>query len=372
MSCVVIHGFYGAGNLGDEAILSVLLADLATIGDVEPLVLSAWPREVRRLHGVASTDPSRLGGVVGRWHLRKSDAFVLGGGGLLKDYGESSANVRAWLRWLRRARTRGQRTALWAVGVENLRFPESMQLIRDTLQDVDLVSVRDESSARRLREIGVSRPIGVSADPAVTLGAAHRRTRSPNDRPRIAVCLRHWFRYGPAVHDERQNARLLDAIAATLDHAVREWGAHIDFVPFRTVGYDDDRRVMHDVSRRMRYADAATHRDATPHPVEAAELLASADIVVGMRLHSVILATAAGVPSLALSYMEKVRDYMATIGQERFCLDAEQAAPDRMVEMLETLRVGSADVSSRLVAATDALRVRYDDARSDLTTLLAR
>ena len=371
MSRVVIHGFYGAGNLGDEAILAVLLRDLATIGHIEPLVFSGWPREVRRLHGTASIDPSRLGGLAGRWQLRQADAFVLGGGGLLKDYGESSGNVRAWLRWLGRAQARVQRTAVWAVGVENLRFRESIRLIRDTLQDVDLVSVRDESSARRLRDIGVTRPISVSADPAVTLGAARRRNRSPNERPRIVVCLRHWFRYGPALHDEPQYQRLLDAVAMTLDHAVREWDAHIEFVPFRTVGYDDDRRVMRAVSGRMRHGDGATHRDSTPHPVEAAELLASADIVVGMRLHSAILATAAGVPSLALSYMDKVRDYMATIGQERFCLDVEEAAPDRMLAMLETLRAGSPEVSSQLIAATDALRARYDGARRELTTLLA-
>lgn len=371
MSRVVIHGFYGAGNLGDEAILAVLLGDLATIGDIDPLVFSGWPREVRRLHGIASVNPSRLGGLAGRWQMQQADAFVLGGGGLLKDYGESSANVRAWLRWLRRARTRRQRTAVWAVGVENLRFRESIQLIRDTLQDVDLVSVRDESSARRLREIGVTRPISVTADPAVTLGAARRRKRSPNDRPRIVVCLRHWFKYGPALHDEPQNERLLDAVAVTLDHAVREWGAHIEFVPFRTIGYDDDRRVMHAVSRRMRSGEGATHRNSTPHPIEAADLLASADIVIGMRLHSVILATAAGVPSLALSYMAKVRDYMATIGQERFCLDVEEAASDPMLALLEALRAESLDVSSQLVAATDSLCDRYDGARRELAILLA-
>ena len=369
---VVVHGFYGAGNLGDEAILTVLLADLANIGDIEPLVFSRRPREVQRLHGAASVNPARLGGLTGRWRLRQASAFVLGGGGLLKDYGETSANVRAWLRWLRRARAGGRRTAVWAVGVENLRFPESIELIRETLEDVDVVSVRDESSARRLREIGVSRPIGVSADPAVTLGAAYRRARSPDERPRIVVCLRHWFKYGPALHDERRNARLLDSVAATLDHAVTEWGAHLEFVPFRTVDYDDDRRVMHAVADRMRHGAVVSHRESAPRPAEAAELLASADLVVGMRLHSVILATAAGVPTLALSYMAKVRDYMSAIGQERFCVDVEDAGPERLREMLETLRRGSLDVSAQLIAATDSLCARYDSARAELAILLRR
>ncbi|HEX6589371.1 MAG TPA: polysaccharide pyruvyl transferase family protein [Longimicrobiales bacterium] len=366
---VIVHGFYGAGNVGDEAILSVLLRDLARDAAVTPVVFSSRPREVRRLHGVPSLDPNGVAGLAGWWRLRRSRAFILGGGGLLKDYGESPEGARAWLRWLRRARGAGHQRAVWAVGVENLRFAETRRSIRETLEEVDLVTVRDEASMRRLREIGVTRPIGLAADPAVTLADARRRVRRWRDRPRIAVCLRHWFRFGPTIADPQQNERMLDALARALDFAVAEWDARIEFVPFRTAGYDDDRRVMRSVSGRMRHGGDSIHQ-SRPTPERAAELLADADLVVGMRLHSVILATAAGVPTLALSYMEKVADYMSTIHQERYCMPVEEAAPDRLLDMLLALQRDYSSASAQLVAASEALAARYAAARDDLIAMV--
>jgi polysaccharide pyruvyl transferase WcaK-like protein len=54
---------------------------------------------------------------------------------------------------------------------------------------------------------------------------------------------------------------------------------------------------------------------------EMARLVQSCDLVVGMRMHSIVLATLSGVPSVALDYDPKVAELMKRIGRGDFCLD---------------------------------------------------
>ena len=65
---LVISGYYGYGNTGDEAVLEGMLTSLHKAGHVHTTVLSADPEATRALHGVdaiSRTDPrgsvARLG-----------------------------------------------------------------------------------------------------------------------------------------------------------------------------------------------------------------------------------------------------------------------------------------------------------------------
>lgn len=49
----IIHGYFGFGNVGDEAILSVIIDEFRSIfGDVEFVILSVDPERTMRLHHV--------------------------------------------------------------------------------------------------------------------------------------------------------------------------------------------------------------------------------------------------------------------------------------------------------------------------------
>lgn len=83
---IVVSGYYGFANLGDEAILAALCADLEVLGGFsrrEILVLSHNPADTESVHGVRAID---------RYNLRKvwqilgiARGFVSGGGSLLQD-----------------------------------------------------------------------------------------------------------------------------------------------------------------------------------------------------------------------------------------------------------------------------------------------
>ena len=88
---IVLHGYYGAGNLGDEAILAGILRGIRNqLGQFEAWVVSASPKATERLHGVRAIDRHDLHGIADL--LGNSHTLLFGGGGLCNDYWSTRAS----------------------------------------------------------------------------------------------------------------------------------------------------------------------------------------------------------------------------------------------------------------------------------------
>ncbi|MBP7578818.1 MAG: polysaccharide pyruvyl transferase family protein, partial [Candidatus Obscuribacter sp.] len=83
---VVVSGYYGFNNLGDEAILEELVSELKTLVALEDIVvLSQDPNATANLYGVKAINRwqiSKIAGLMGQTKL-----FISGGGGLFQDTG---------------------------------------------------------------------------------------------------------------------------------------------------------------------------------------------------------------------------------------------------------------------------------------------
>jgi|SRR5690625_1506468 len=350
---VIVHGFYGAGNVGDEAILAATLDAIRESG-AEPFVFAWKPERVRADFDVPSLNPHHARKVAVWYVLLQSHAYLLGGGGLIKDFGGSPRSLGRWIDLLDAARRLGVRTMTWSVGVENLFYPESRARVREVLEHVDVVTVRDVCSAERLCEVGVKRNVIVTADPVPFLARTWRSRRHINRGLRIAVCVREWYSSKRELEDPEAFGRCLDALAEALDHVLEHHGASVTFVPFRTVEGDDDREVGRAVMQRMRNM-ATLIETADPSVDETLYQVAEADLVIAMRLHAAVMASSMGIPTLALAYMPKVRDYMSEIQQERFCLSMDEVTADRLITQVELLIAESEALSVDLMQRTDEL-----------------
>jgi polysaccharide pyruvyl transferase WcaK-like protein len=82
---VAISGSYGGLNLGDEAILEVILRELRASLDVDVVVFSRNPKDTERRHRVRAVPIRAMHKDEIFEELRKLDLFVLGGGGILYD-----------------------------------------------------------------------------------------------------------------------------------------------------------------------------------------------------------------------------------------------------------------------------------------------
>ncbi|HXV92392.1 MAG TPA: polysaccharide pyruvyl transferase family protein [Pseudonocardia sp.] len=304
-----VLGSYGGLNVGDEAILTSVLADLRALRPRARLVVfSRDPGHTREHHGV---DEVVAWETADRRATADSaaclDLLVLGGGGVLYD-GEAGR----YLRLVQAAHRAGVPVFVHAVGAGPLRDPHQQAAVRDALAGVADLVVRDEESRRVLEDAGVDREIVVTADPALLLPPARvereclARAGVPDGVRLVGVSVREPGRAAEHLDEDGYHA-LLATVADFLAHRI---DAYLVFLPMER----DDVRHAHSVLSRM--ADPSRGRILHgPHrPADVLGLMRHLELVVGMRLHVLVFAALAGVPFLPLPYAGKVFDFARVTG----------------------------------------------------------
>src|SRR5437868_15120119 len=159
-----ITGSYGGLNLGDEAILQSILEQLRQeVPDCEITVFSRDAEDTKRRHNVERAVPVRkLSRAEVVPEIERLDLLIFGGGGILYD-----ADARIYLREVQVAKEHGVPVMLFAVGAGPLVEPTVQAAVKEALDDVAAITVRERSAQQTLETAGVHREVVVTADPAL-------------------------------------------------------------------------------------------------------------------------------------------------------------------------------------------------------------
>ena len=347
MKRLLLSGYYGYGNAGDEAVLAGLVTGFRAArpeAELEIIALSGRPAETRAAHGILAADRYKPGTLLRE--IRCADLVLSGGGSLLQDV-TSAHGIFYYLGVVRMAQLLGRKTMFIAQGIGPLRLARSRRLVRSVANRLNAVTVRDPASAALLAEIGVKRPpIEVTADPALLLSASRPAGEGP-ETASFGVALRPWGgQEGVAAH-------VADACASVLS------GRRALLLPMQA---GSDKPVAEQFAHQWHQGNHAGNR-ATLCSLEKGLTpllanIASCDLMIGMRLHALILAAAAGVPSVALSYDPKVDAFMQGSGQGDAVYDLARPDPDVLRSLLTRVWAERADRAAALRAALPALRAR--------------
>lgn len=304
---ILLSGYYGFGNIGDEAVLEALLRLCGTVWKgVEFVVLSAAPGETESCHKVRACSRWRPDALFRE--LVHADLFLSGGGSLFQD-ATSRRSLAYYLAQLELARWVDTPRVVAFQGVGPLRRESSRRAVASVLQDASAIVVRDPESATLLREVGVlSPPIRVAADPALLLTPQPQdRGKSllkqcgvPPSRPVLAVSLREWPTLTTA----------LPAVCAALRMVRDRRNMSLLLLPLhRRADLDVCRRVQGDVGERCHVLGEELS------PAGYVTLLSECALLLGMRLHSLVFAVASGTPVVGLSYDPKVAAFLKQTDQ---------------------------------------------------------
>jgi polysaccharide pyruvyl transferase CsaB len=299
---VLLCGYYGEHNLGDDALLEVLLSQLPA--GCQAVVTAHDAALVHERFGVETVPRRSLPLVLKA--LRRCDALVLGGGSLLQD----STSFRSLLYYgalIAAARLEGKPVLLWGQGLGPLGRRRSRLLVGRLLRLATAVSWRDPESAALAKCLGREGPVG--SDPVWALPPQLWRGGGGP----LVLCFRPTRQLQGAAWRPYLHA---------LDQLARERDREVIWLPFHAT---QDRGLLEQLRQQQLLPaglDARSREVLAERPTEAMAMGSGAGLVVAMRLHGLILAALSGAPCAALSYDPKVAAAAAALGCPCHSLDA--------------------------------------------------
>ena len=294
---VVMSGYYGFKNIGDEAILQAINSNINEITyDVSITVLSSDPTDTKERYGYSSVNS--FNPIKALRAISKCDALISGGGSLLQDV-TSTRSLLYYLFIIRMATLMNKKVMLYANGIGPVKKESNRRRVKRVLSRIDVITLRDSASLDELRLMGINRDdMRITADPVFTMDGIDREKAQliagiPS-KPFIAVSIRDWSDMGG----------FCEEIAAVCDEIYEELGREIIFISMqanRDVGIS--KRVQGIMKSPSHIIEDRLSAE------EMIGVIGLADAMIAMRLHALIFAARMNIPFASIMYDPKVTAY---------------------------------------------------------------
>jgi len=306
MSNIVVSGYYGSKNAGDEAMLAAMIEVLSDLDPkVNITVISANPKDTAERHGVRAVSWIRVFDILAA--LRRADLLISGGGSLLQNV-TSGRSLYYYLGVIFLAQLVGTPVMLYAQGVGPVCGRFARRLMTWISNRASLITVRDKGSLGELQSLAVTRPhIEVTADPVLAIHpvdkgigrAILRAYHADGAKPVVGISVREW----------REWRHYKQVIAAAADQIAEEFGARIVFLPMQ---YPEDVKVAELIAGQTKHPVTVLKDEYTTS--ELLSIAGNLDLLISIRLHALIFAGVMGVPMIGISYDPKIDRFMDSMG----------------------------------------------------------
>lgn len=329
---IVISGYYGFHNSGDEAVLrSILLAlqeqsSQANI-TIQPIVLSADPAWTTKMYGVEAVPRMHPASLYKA--ISSSDGLISGGGSLLQD-ATSAKTIPYYTGVIKLAQWLNKPTFIYAQGIGPVHRRFLYPFIKSAMRSSAYISVRDDQSAVFLKQIGVKgKTIEVVPDPVMgmPLPSNDMNEAITDQRPIVGVSVRYW----------RQDQRDLDEVGQALAALANKQDVRIRFLPFHTP--DDIKAseyVMGKLQPQLPAQSTVEIVKSSDDPQQMLAEVSKCDALFGMRLHALIYAANQRVPLIGLSYDPKIDQFLKRLDMIAVG-STEQLNPEQFAQEMSEL-----------------------------------
>lgn len=287
---LLLAGYFGCGNIGDDAIMLGFARQLKG-ADFSVSVLTGNPEETYRNYGFHAVQRKDLT-LVGK-AIENCDCLVFPGGSIFQDV-TSVKSVAYYSQLIRKAKASGKKVVLLGQGVGPLNRFLGKRMAAQAFNAADIVSVRDPGSVATLKALGVKKRIPVTADTAFLLPKPSESEGQDNfkigDMQTVGLSPRPFGKGKDVVNLFGEVARLL---------------FQAKFMPVLVeMDPKEDGPLILEISKQQGGKIPDIRRLQTPMQLQ--QRLMRMDSVIAMRLHAGILAATVGVPPLMVSYDPKV------------------------------------------------------------------
>lgn len=306
---VMVSGYYGFKNSGDDALLMAMIDSLRMFKkDIKILVLSMNPKETKKIYGVDAINRFNVFQIL--WAMKRSKLLINGGGSLIQDI-TSTQSLMYYLSIIWMAKKMGLKVMVYANGIGPIYKEANRKLTKRIVNQVDMITLREEGSRQELRRLDIQKPpILVTADPALTLEAVDghavdevfQKEKIDCSGPLIGFSLRDW-----KGHEKRYG----EVIAQIADYMIEKYNVKPVFIPMQ---YPRDLPIAQKIVSRMQGKGYIIENQYSV--LQTLGIVKKMDMLIGMRLHTLIYAASLGVPLIGLVYEPKVAGFLEYVRQK--------------------------------------------------------
>lgn len=309
MSDIIISGYYGLGNSGDEALLKSIVSDLRSINpDITITALSGNAKLTHKLYGIRTVNRFNPFSVIKEFSSAK---LLLSGGGTLVQDATSTRSLLYYLGIMLLAKKMGLRVMMYANGMGPIK-DKNIKKVNKVLNEADLITLRENASLEEIARCGITKPqVIVTADPAFNLVASDRAVAdkilsefgiTAEDKI-IAVSVRNYKNLPENFAQEMATA--LDCIAAE--------GYIPVFIPMQL---KTDMPLSLCIAGKMKAPCRII--DCEMAVTDMLAVIGRCTIACGMRLHMLIFASVMNVPMAGIAYDPKIKGFMDYMKQKSY------------------------------------------------------
>ncbi len=304
---ILISGFYGFSNSGDEAVLQSIVELLKkNKPDLQIGVLTKDGKS-SDAKGIYPIDRTNLLQIIKI--MKHCKLFISGGGSLIQD-ATSSRSLYYYLGLILLAEMMGTKVMLYSNGIGPVDRKCNRLISRWILNRVELITLREPDSFEELTRMGIKKPTRlVTADPAIEILPAgeeeiaqlKKEIGFDSSRKTVSISVRKW---------KNETDKMISVLARTADRLIEEENMQVLLLPLH---YSEDYKVCQKLQKAMKHSCILPEKEC--RVVEMLGLIKNVEVAVGMRLHSLIYAASLNVPVVGIVYDTKVKGFLKYIGQ---------------------------------------------------------
>lgn len=296
----IVSGYYGFGNTGDDAVLTVLIKEIKLREDAAKIAVISEKKypELERfgVHFICRRSIRKTLSA-----LSRAKTLIFGGGSLMQDV-TSCRSLIYYALILKAGRALCDRTVIFANGIGPL-DKAGEKIAAGMLSSADAVSVRDPVSLGEAVRLGADpAAVTLSADPVFLMdthpaGGRTLLSGAGVDGRFFAVSLRNFPECEKSVHEVVRFCKMM-----------KNNGLFPVFFPMQDSADGELCR------RAAKECGGAVIADISAE--EILSVLALSEFSVGMRLHFLLFSLMTGKPTVALSYDPKIDSTVPYSGGE--------------------------------------------------------
>ncbi len=308
----IISGYYGFRNIGDDALLMSIIKDLKEFKpDIKLMVLSKIPSGTSKDFNVASVSRFNMFRIY--QNMRKSKAFIYGGGNLLQD-NTSTRSLMFYLGTVWLAKKLNLKIMFYANGIGPLKKRLNRIITRKIINKVDVITLREGLSFTELKHLDIISPrILLTADAALTVAEGCpdinfdilEHLGIDDKKPLLGISLRKY----PG-HEKFEHEKYETDIARVADYMASTYGIFPVFIPMQ---HPEDIPILENAAAKMNH-ESYIVKDKL-NICQTYSLFSKMDMTLGMRLHSLVFSAVAAVPMVGLVYDPKIQGFLDLINQ---------------------------------------------------------